>query len=75
MNPAYYPNRMIGVNIRMPPDLLDDLSYAAEIEQRTVRQLIRNVLRVEMAKRGLLDYYDVALPLLLASEGPNDTSV
>lgn len=60
--------RMRGINVRMEDDLVAELDRAAAREQRTLRQFIRNVLRLDMAERGLLDYEDVAAPLLTAQQ-------
>lgn len=58
--------RMLGVNIRMTDDLIEELSDAAQAEGRTLRGLIRYALREKLAKRGLLNYYNVKTPLALA---------
>ncbi len=55
---------MRGVNVRLTEDVAARLEYAARREHRTVRQLMRNILRTAMAERGYLEYTAVPEPLL-----------
>lgn len=56
--------RLPHINVRMPDELVEHLEEAAMDEQRTVRGLIRHILRTDLAKRGYLLYHNVNTPLL-----------
>lgn len=60
-------NRLPHINVRMPSELIEHLEEAAIDEQRTVRGLIRHILRTDLAKRGYVHYGNVARPLLETS--------
>lgn len=60
--------RMAPINIRMSDELYEATVQAARDQHRTPRQLMRFILRSAMAERGLLDYSDVAPPLVTSGD-------
>ncbi len=63
-----------NINIRMDDLFASELQRAAKSEQRSRSELIRHILRLEMARRGLLDFHAKPAPIRTARQMAKDSS-